>query len=113
MGQMSQDGTLVAAVRGVGFGLLTTAGTTVLGVLFARFAIEAAHPLYPQPTGAGGVGALEAYLAAAVTGIGALVAAWYALSGLIGTCYALARTVGSSWHAGELLLRRHGAPGVA
>ncbi|WP_147917953.1 LysM peptidoglycan-binding domain-containing protein [Ruania zhangjianzhongii] len=100
-------------MRGAGLGLLTTAGTAILAALLGGFTIEAVHTLSGPATGLGSATTLEAFLAAVVTGTGALIAGWYALSGSVATCCTMARAVGGVWRAGELLLRRRGAPGVA
>lgn len=113
MMQMTKNRIWLSAGRGAGLGLLTTTGTAILSWLLAQFAIDAALSLGAPATGAGSVTDVEAFLAAALTGSGALVAAWYALSGSVGTCCTLARALGGSWRAGEVLLRRRGAPGVA
>lgn len=113
MMQMTKNRIWLSAGRGAGLGLLTTTGTAILSWLLAQFAIDAALSLGAPATGAGSVTDLEAFLAAALTGSGALVAAWYALSGSVGTCCTLARALGGTWRAGEVLLRRRGAPGVA
>src|SRR5699024_3019843 len=52
-------------------------------------------------------------VSAVVAGCGRLLAAWYTRSAAGGTLCAGARLLGSTWHAGERLLRRRGAPGVA
>ena len=102
------------AVRGSALGLLTATGAAVLALLLGRFTLQATAELIAAADASTNAGAaLETVLAAAVTAIGALVAGWYAVSASIGTCCSLARAVGRTWRAGELLLRRSGAPGVA
>lgn len=107
------DNAWPVAVRGAALALLTTAGTAVLATLLGRFTLQAVQALAAPGGGSSSGADLETFLAAAVAAIGALVAGWYTLSASIGTCCTLARAVGSTWQAGELLLRRRGAPGVA
>ena len=99
------------AARDLGLGLAATAATVVLSLLLVRSALGVASAL--PVSAAAPATALDALLIAAVTGLGALVAAWYAISAAVGTCCAFLRVVGSTWRVSELFLRRRGAPGIA
>ena len=103
----------VGAVRGVVLGLATLVGTAVLSVLLSGVSTRALLPLSrwrsPEPA----ADRLEHLFVGTVAAVGAAVAAWYTLSALVGLLCALARLCGATWRAGELVLRKHGAPGVS
>lgn len=100
------------AARGVAAGLLASGGTAFLSTLLAHTSGRVLLPLTRWSTAAGPA-RVEDLIVGVLTGIGALVAAWYALSALVAAACALVQLCGATWRAGEAILRRHGAPGVA
>jgi len=100
-----------SAVRHCAAGVLATAGSTGLLLLlllhFLRYVPVQVILASPATIG------IDELVSVVVTGCGVLLAAWYTLSVAGGTLCAGARLLGSTWHAGERLLRRRGAPGVA
>src|SRR5699024_9816942 len=100
-----------SAVRHCAAGVLATAGSTGLLLLlllhFLRYVPVQVILASPATIG------IDELVSVVVTGCGVLLAAWYTLSAAGGTLCAGARLLGSTWHAGERLLRRRGAPGVA
>src|SRR5699024_4889664 len=102
----------VRASRGLVLGLAALGGTAVLSVLLTRVSARALLPLSRWSAEETATGRLEHLFVGAVAAVGALVAAWYALSALVGLLCALAQLCGATWRAGEQVLRKHGAPGV-
>lgn len=108
----SEISSAAASARDLGLGLLVLAGAGSLGVLLARTSALAGQVTAPAGDHAPGRG-IEDVLVATVTGLGAAVAGWYALSAVMAVLCALTGLVGGTWRAGEEAVRRHGAPGVA
>lgn len=101
------------AVRGAVLGLTALAGTSALCTLLVRASSRALVPFSRWDSAATSPDQVEEVLVAALAAIGAGVAAWYALSALLGVLCALAQLCGATWRAGEALLRTHGAPGAS
>lgn len=105
-----RPGTAATTLRHCAMGLLATAAGGALLLLLLQLLRGA--PVQALFTSPGTVG-IETLVSAVVTGCGALLAAWYTLSAAGGTICAGVRLLGSTWSAGEHLLRRRGAPGMA
>src|SRR5699024_8805906 len=98
------------AVRHCATGVLATAGSMGLPLALLHFLrYVRVQMMLSCPATIG----IDQLVSIVVTGCGVLLAAWYTLSAAGGTLCAGIRLLGSTWHAGERLLRRRGAPGVA
>ncbi|WP_236121218.1 LysM peptidoglycan-binding domain-containing protein [Cellulomonas palmilytica] len=86
---------LATTAATLGVAALTAAGVAVALVLAA---LAAAHPDRPL--------AVQDVVNVAVAGLGAIVAAWLAVSCALGSACVAGRLVGAGWRSGEALLRR-------
>src|SRR5699024_7909221 len=103
----------VGAVRGVVLGLATLVGTAVLSVLLSWVSTRAPLPLSRWPSAEAAADRLEHLFVGAVAAVLAAVAASHTPNAPVGLPCALARLCGAPWRAGELVLRKPGAPGVS